>query len=51
MEEQQGIFSQNTGLPKGNWVILSENRSISNEESQIFLTTNFDDFLKELVER
>ena len=49
--EEQGIFSQSTGLPKGNWVILSENRSISNEESQIFLTTNFDDFLKELVER
>ncbi len=51
MEEQQGIFSQNTGLPKGNGVILSENRSISNEESQIFLTTNFDAFLKELVAR
>ena len=49
--EEQGIFSQSTGLPKGNWVILSENRSISNEESQIFLTTNFDDFLKELVAR
>ena len=63
--EEQGIFSQSTGLPKGNWVILSENRSISkgngvilsenrsisNEESQIFLTTNFDAFLKELVER
>jgi hypothetical protein len=49
--EQQEILSQSTGLPKGNWVILSENRSISNEESQMFLTTDFDDFLKELVER
>ena len=49
--EQQEILSQRTGLPKGNWVILSENRSISNEESQIFLTTNFDAFLKELVAR
>ena len=49
--EEQGIFSQSTGLPKGNWVILSENRSISNEESQMFLTINFDDFLKELVAR
>lgn len=49
--EQQEILSQRTGLPKGNWVILSENRSISNEESQIFLTINFDDFLKELVAR
>lgn len=49
--EEQGIFSQNTGLPKGNWVILSENRSISNEESQMFLTFDFDDFLKELVAR
>ncbi|WP_424656925.1 hypothetical protein [Capnocytophaga granulosa] len=49
--EEQGIFSQSTGLPKENWVILSENRSISNEESQMFLTINFDDFLKELVAR
>jgi hypothetical protein len=49
--EQQEILSQSTGLPKENWVVLSENRSISNEESQIFLTTNFDDFLKRLVER
>ena len=49
--EQQEILSQRTGLPKGNWVILSENRSISNEESQMFLTINFDDFLKELVAR
>ena len=49
--EQQEILSQSTGLPKENWVVLSENRSISNEESQIFLTTNFDDFLKELVAR
>jgi hypothetical protein len=49
--EQQEILSQRTGLPKGNWVILSENRSISNEESQMFLTTDFDNFLKRLVER
>lgn len=49
--EQQEILSQSTGLPKENWVVLSENRSISNEESQMFLTTNFDDFLKELVAR
>ena len=49
--EEQGIFSQSTGLPKGNWVILSENRSISNEESQMFLTFDFDAFLKELVAR
>lgn len=49
--EQQEILSQSTGLPKRNWVILSENRSISNEESQMFLTTDFDAFLKELVER
>lgn len=49
--EQQEIISQRTGLPKGNWVVLSENRFISNEESQMFLTTDFDNFLKELVER
>lgn len=49
--EQQEILSQSTGLPKGNWVVLSENRSISNERSQMFLTIDFDDLLKELVER
>lgn len=49
--EQQEILFQSTGLPKENWVVLSENRSISNEESQMFLTTNFDDFLKRLMER
>ncbi len=49
--EQQEILSQSTGLPKENWVVLSENRSISNEEPQMFLTTDFDDFLNRLVER
>ena len=49
--ELQEILSQRTGLPKGNWVILSENRFISNEKYQMFLTINFDAFLKELVER
>ena len=49
--EQQEILSQRTGLPKENWVVLSENRSISNEEPQMFLTTDFDDFLNRLVER
>jgi hypothetical protein len=49
--EQQEILSQSTGLPKENWVVLSENRSISNEEPQMFLTTDFDDFLKRLLER
>ena len=49
--EQQEILSQSTGLPKENWVVLSEIRSISNEEPQMFLTTDFDDFLNRLVER
>ena len=49
--ELQEILSQRTGLPKGNWVILSENRFISNEKYQMFLTINFDAFLRELVER
>ena len=49
--ELQEILSQRIGLPKGNWVILSENRFISNEKYQMFLTFDFDDFLKELVAR
>lgn len=49
--ELQECFSQNTGIPAENLVILSENRFLQELGSFTNLTTHFEKFLQKLLEK
>ena len=49
--ELQECFSQNTGIPAENLVILSENRFLQESGTFTNLTTHFEEFLQKLLEK
>ena len=49
--ELQECFSQNTGIPAENLVILSKNRFLQESSTFTNLTTHFEEFLQKLLEK
>ena len=49
--ELQECFSQNTGIPAENLVILSKNKFLGKSAHFTNLTTHFEEFLQKLLEK
>lgn len=48
---QQELFAQSTGIPESNLIILTENRTLSEEKTCTNYTTYFEKFLEGLVKK